>query len=370
VTTVRFLDLARRIATHRDELEKAIAGVLDRGLLVLGAEVERFESRWAGYCGTAHCVGVGSGTDAIALALEGLGIRPGDEVVAPANTCIPTIVGIELSGAAPVLADVDPQTFTLDPSAFERCIGERTKAVVLVHLYGQCGDVQGIRRVASAHGVKILEDAAQAHGSEFDGRRAGGLADAAAFSFYPTKNLGALGDAGAVVTDDAEVATYVRTARMFGERERNNSVRRGRNSRLDEMQAAVLLALLPHLDAATARRRVVADTYRETLRMIELTLPLEAEGRRHVYHLYVVRTRRRDDLRRALAEQGIETLIHYPRAVHQHAAYVHLARPGELDVSEALSREVLSLPLYPELVDAEIAAVAGAVRRAAQVAVA
>jgi len=370
VTTVPFLDLARRVAAHRDDLAQAIARVLDRGLLVLGAEVERFESLWADYCGAAHCVGVGSGTDAIALALAGLGIGPGDEVVAPANTCIPTIVGIELSGAAPVLADVDAQTFTLDPSAFERCIGERTKAVVLVHLYGQCAHVERVRAIASAHGVKVLEDAAQAHGSEFAGRRAGSLADAAAFSFYPTKNLGALGDAGAVVTDDAEVAEYVRAARMFGERVRNDSVRRGRNSRLDELQAAVLLVFLEHLDEATERRRAVADAYGEALRTIDLTLPLEAERRRHVYHLYVVRTRLRDDLRRALAEDGIETLIHYPRPVHQHAAYVHLARPGELDVSEALSREVLSLPLYPELADAEIAAVTGAVRRAAEVAVA
>jgi dTDP-3-amino-3,4,6-trideoxy-alpha-D-glucose transaminase len=364
VTIVPFLDLARRIAAHRDELEKAMGRVLGRGLLVLGAEVERFESFWAGYCGAAHCVGVGSGTDAIALALAGLGIGRGDEVVAPANTCIPTIVGIELSGAAPVLADVDAQTFTLDPGAFERCIGERTKAVVLVHLYGQCADVERVRAIASAHGVKVLEDAAQAHGSEFAGRRAGSLGDVAAFSFYPTKNLGALGDAGAVVTNDAAVAEYVRAARMFGERERNDAVLRGRNSRLDELQAAVLLVFLEHLDAATARRRAVADAYGEALRTTGLTLPLEAEGRQHVYHLYVVRTRRRDDLRRALADDGIETLIHYPRAVHQHPAYGDLARPGQLDVSEALSREVLSLPLYPELLDTEFAAVTDAVRRA------
>ena len=360
---VAFLDLARRIEARRSDLNRALAAVLDESRFVLGSESERFEAEWAEYCGARHALGVANGTDAIGLALEALGVQPGDEVVVPANTCVPTIAGIEAARGVPVLADVDPVSRTLDPAALEAALSERTRAVVLVHLYGQCGSMDDVCAIARGHGLKVLEDAAQAHGAEYGGRRAGTLADAAAFSFYPTKNLGALGDAGAVVTDDPDVAERVARARCYGERTRNESVTKGRNSRLDTLQAAALRVFLPHLDAGNARRRELAAFYGTALEDLDLELPAEMEGRRHVYHLYVVRTKARELLRARLAERGIETLVHYPRPVHAHPAYTQLAQP-RLEESESLAREVLSLPLYPELRDDEAQAVAFQVREA------
>jgi dTDP-4-amino-4,6-dideoxygalactose transaminase len=363
--TVRFLELARGIAEQREQLRAATESVLDEAHFVLGARVARFEEDFAAWCGAAHAVGVASGTDALALALQAVGIGPGDEVVTAANTCVPTVAAIESAGAVPVLADVDPRTFTLDPGAVAAVVTPRTRAVVPVHLYGQCADVEPLAEVARAHGLKLVEDAAQAHAAEHGGRRAGTLGDAAAFSFYPTKNLAALGDAGAVVTDDAAVAERVRRLRMYGERQRYESMLRGRNSRLDALQAAVLSVRLPRLDAWTERRRELAARYDDALAGSGVAPPVEAAGRRHAYHLYVVRTPRRDELRAALADAGVETLVHYPRPVHRHPAYVHLARPGRLETSERLCDEVLSLPLYPQLSDAEAGRVAEAVVEAA-----
>ena len=362
---VPFLDLSRQVGATRAEVEDAIGDVLDRGRFVLGPAVERFEERFAAYCGAGHCVGVASGTEAITIALRALGIGRGDEVVTAANTCVPTIAGIEGAGATPVLADVEPATCTLDPDAAAEAVTERTKAIVAVHLYGQCADMEGLREVARSHGLKVVEDAAQAHGAEFRGSRAGTLGDAAAFSFYPTKNLGALGDAGAVVTSDSEVAERARALRSYGERERNASVLRGMNSRLDELQAAVLLRKLPRLDGWNDGRRELASLYAEALSGCAAKLPAEARGRRHVYHLYVVRVRDRDRVRARLAEAGVETLVHYPRPIHRHPAYAALGREGApLAASEALSDEVLSLPLYPELPATEAEAVAAALRDA------
>jgi dTDP-4-amino-4,6-dideoxygalactose transaminase len=348
---VPFADLTRGVGSLRAELDSAVAEVLDRGRFILGARVAAFEDAFAAYCGARSAVGVASGTDAIAIALRAVGVAAGDEVIVPANTCIPTVAGVEAAGAVPVLADVDPRTWTLDPQAAASVVTERTRAVVPVHLYGLCADVEALRGL----GLPIVEDAAQAHGAEVGGRRAGSLGDAAAFSFYPTKNLGALGDGGAVVTNDDDVAATARSLRSYGERERYESVRHGWNSRLDELQAAILLVKLAHLEAGLGRRDALARRY-ERVGLPRQHVP---EGFRHAYHLFVVRSPERDELRARLAGAGIETLVHYPRAVHQHPAYERLGHDG-LGESEALAREVLSLPLYPELTDAELDAVLAA----------
>jgi dTDP-4-amino-4,6-dideoxygalactose transaminase len=361
VTPISFLDLRRQTEALRRELDSAIKVVLDEGRYVLGPRVEEFERAFADYCGAGHAVGVASGTEAITIALQACGIAHGDEVIVPANTCVPTVAGVEAAGAVPVLADVDLETYTLDPDSVERALTKRTRAVVAVHLYGQCADLPALRELTRLHALKLIEDAAQAHGAEVGGRRAGSLGDAAAFSFYPTKNLGALGDGGAVVTNDAVVAEEARRLRSYGERERYDSVRSGWNSRLDPLQAALLLVKLAHLDEWNGRRRRLAERYGEIMAGAEVVLPVEAVGGRHVYHFYVVRTRARDELAASLAERGVQTLVHYPRPIHGHEAYRHLARP--LPVSERLCDEVLSLPLYPELREDELERVAEAVKQ-------
>jgi dTDP-4-amino-4,6-dideoxygalactose transaminase len=368
--TVAFLDLSRQVAADRDELDEAIRGVLDSGRFILGERVERFEEEFARYCGASEAVGVASGTAAISLALRGLGIGDGDEVVVPANVCVPTVAGIQDAGAVPVLVDVERETGTLDPAELESAVTSRTRAVVAVHLYGQCASMDPIVAFARARGLRVVEDAAHAHGAELGGRRAGTLGDASAFSFYPTKNLGALGDAGAVVTDDAAVAERVRMLRSYGERTRYESVAEGTNSRMDELQAAVLSVKLRHLDERNERRRTLAELYLSALADLELELPIEAPGRRHVYHLFVVRTSDRDGLRARLAAAGVETGVHYPRPVHAHPAYARLARPGALSRSERQCAEVLSLPLHAELRDDEADEVAVALRRALETATA
>jgi dTDP-3-amino-3,4,6-trideoxy-alpha-D-glucose transaminase len=361
--TVPFLDLRRRFDGLGAELEDALAAVVADGRYVGGPRVEAFEGAFAAFCGARAAVGVASGTDAIELALRALQVGPGDEVITAANTCVPTVAGIEAAGATPVLVDVDEASFTLDPGELADATTSATKAIVPVHLYGRCADTDAIAEHAREHGLVVVEDAAQAHGAALEGKRAGTLGAAAAFSFYPTKNLGALGDAGAVVTDDEEVAATVRELRSFGERRGGESVRRGANSRLDPLHAAVLSVELPHLDAWNERRRGLAARYREDLADV-VDVPGEAAGDDHVHHLFVIRSRRRDALARELERRGIGTLVHYPRAVHGHAAYRGLARPGRLGRSERLAREVLSLPLYPELTDGEVETVIAAVRGA------
>ena len=363
---VPFLDLARNVSSHRAELDAAIECVLRSGRFVLGEEVQRFEDEFASFCGTKYAIGVASGTDAITVALQAVGVGPGDDVVTVANTCVPTIVGIEATGARPVLVDVDPDTFTLDPDKLEAALTERTRAIVPVHLYGQCADLEPILALARARGLRVVEDCAQAHGAEYRGRCAGSIGEAGAFSFYPTKNLGALGDAGAVTTNDAEVAERARLLRNYGERARFEHVVRGRNSRLDTLQAAVLRAKLPHLAAWNERRRELAARYTKSLAVTPVRPPIEADGRRHVYHLYVVRTPRREVFRAKLDERGVGTAVHYPTPIHLQPAYRDLA-PAEqsLEVTERLAREIVSLPLHPELEDADVAYVSDALGAAA-----
>lgn len=361
---VPFLELSREVGELREELDDAIARTIDAGQFVLGPSVEGFERDFAAFCGVGHAVGVASGTDALELALRAVGVRQGDEVLAPANTCVPTIAAIEGAGAVPVLVDVDPRTRTLDPDRLAEAVGPRARAIVAVHLYGRCAPMGAILELAEARDLVVVEDAAQAHGAEHEGRRAGALGRVAAFSFYPTKNLGALGDGGAVLTDDAELAERVRRLRSYGERERYLSVTTGTNSRLDELQASVLLTKLPRLEGWNDRRRALAMLYDELLDGAALELPEHPEDGRHAYHLYVVRVRERDRVRGQLAGAGIGTAVHYPRAVHEHPAYSRLGSGRELGVSEALAREVLSLPLYPGLREDEVMAVAEALRTA------
>ena len=358
--SVPFLDLRRQHATLRAELDDALRDVVGGDCFVGGPQVEAFEHAFATFCGATAAVGVANGTDAIELALRALGIGAGDEVITAANTCIPTVAGIEASGATPVLVDVDEASFTLDPNELPDATTSRTKAIVPVHLYGQCADVHAVGEYAREHGLVVVEDAAQAHGAAHDGVRAGRLGAAAGFSFYPTKNLGAMGDAGAIVTNNPHLAQTARELRGFGERGRE-AVRRGSNSRLDPIQAALLLVKLRRLETWNDRRRQLAALYRSEL-ADAVVVPNEGAAAHHVYHLFVIRSPRRDALARDLARRGIATLVHYPRAVHEHPAYHELGRPGRLARSERLAREVLSLPLYPELTDEEVRAVAAAVR--------
>jgi dTDP-4-amino-4,6-dideoxygalactose transaminase len=364
---VPFNDLARQTVRYREELEDVIARVLNAGRYVLGEELERFETAFASYCSTQFAVGVASGTDAITIALQAAGVGPDDEVITAANTCVPTIVGIEGAEARPVLVDCEESTYTLDPALIEKAITPRTRAIVPVHLYGQCADLDRILSLAQRHGINVIEDCAQAHGAEYGGRRAGSFGIAGAFSFYPTKNLGALGDGGAVVTNDPDIAERARLLRNYGERERFEHVLRGRNSRLDALQAALLTAKLKHLDAWNERRRELAARYSSTLDGSSASVPIEAERRRHVYHLYVIRVRERNRFREALANMGVETAIHYPTPVQRQPAYADLMPVDRsLAISERVAAEILSLPLYPDLSDEEALRVASAVAVAAE----
>jgi dTDP-4-amino-4,6-dideoxygalactose transaminase len=360
---VSFLDLGRRIESIRPRLEAEVGRVLARGRFILGEAGAELESEFAKYCGVDHAVGVASGTDALWLALEALGVGPGDEVVTVSNTCAPTIAAIVQSGATPVLVEVDPATLTMDPARAEAALSPRTRCILPVHLYGQCADLGALRELAERHGLFLVEDCAQAHGAECNGRRAGGVGHAGCFSFYPTKNLGALGDGGMVVTRDGALAQRLRLLRNYGYGEPNRSVMKGHNSRLDEVQAAVLLTSLDRLDEWNERRRAIAARYTAAFDGGPITPPVEAAWARHVYHLYVVRSPERNRLRQRLQARGVETMIHYPVPVHHQEGYAGLVRvgAGDLELSERLADEVLSLPLYPELTDREVDRVIDAV---------
>jgi dTDP-4-amino-4,6-dideoxygalactose transaminase len=365
LVSVPFVDLSRQAAAIADELEDGFSDVLRRGRFVGGPALERFEEAWASYCGAAHAVGVNSGTDAIALSLRAHGVEPGDEVVTPANTCVATITAIVATGATPVLADVDPATWTLDPASAEAALSPRTRALVPVHLYGRCADLDPLRALAAGRDLVLVEDAAQAHGAEYRGSRPGATSTAT-YSFYPTKNLGALGDAGAVVTNDVAIADELRRLRSHGERAeaRGVAIVPGVNSRLDEVQAELLTRKLAHLDTWNLRRRELAAYYLRELADAPITLPAEQHGDSHVWHLFVVLAEDRDAFRAHLSEEGVETLVHYPAPIHRQPAYTSLAGDLPLDVSERVCAQVVSLPLYAELTDAEAERVVDAVRAA------
>jgi dTDP-4-amino-4,6-dideoxygalactose transaminase len=360
---IPFNDLRRGVAELRYDLDAALARVLDSGWFVLGSEGRAFEEEFAVAAGSPHAVGVGSGTDAIELALRALGIGAGDEVVTQANTCVPTVAAIERAGATPVLCDVEAGAGTMDPGSLLGALGEKTRAVVPVHLYGQCADVEAIAELCSHRGIAVVEDCAQAVGAELRGRPAGTIGTLGCFSFYPTKNLAALGDGGAVVTNESELAERLRLVRQYGQTDRHRHVIEGVNSRLDEVQAAILRTRLPHLPRWNARRAEIAAAYTEALARSSVRPLAQLEGRRHVFHLFVVEAPDRDALHGYLETAGIGTLIHYPTPVHGHPPYRRLAAgPVSLSVSERLCERILSLPIYPELRDDEVERVAEALR--------
>jgi dTDP-4-amino-4,6-dideoxygalactose transaminase len=352
---------------HQEEIDRAIRQVLLSGRYVLGQEVAAFEEEFARYIAVREAIGVGSGTDALVLALRAGGVGPGDAVLTVSHTAVATVAAIELAGARPILAEVVPETFTLDPDGLEEALktgdGDQIKAIIVVHLYGHPADMDAIVEIAGRYGVQVIEDCAQAHGAAWQDRKAGALGSRlAAFSFYPTKNLGALGDGGAVVTNDPEIATRVRRLRQYGWRERYVSEVPGMNSRLDELQAAVLRVKLRYLDQENCRRREIAGSYDAGLADTPLRLPQVRSGATHVFHQYVVRSRERDQLRSFLEAHGVGSMIHYSVPVHLQPAYRgRVAVAGRLDRTEALCREILSLPMYPQMTDAEVERVGGAI---------
>ena len=348
---VPFLDLKAPYAELRDEMDAAYRRVMQSGWFILGDELAAFEAEFAAYCGAKYCVGVGNGLDALHLILRALKVGPGDEVIVPANTYIATWLAVSYAGATPVPVEPDERTYNLAPARIEEAITSRTKAVMPVHLYGQPADMDAIKEVAGQYGLKVIEDAAQAHGARYKGRRAGSLADAAGFSFYPGKNLGALGDGGAVVTDDAALADSVRLLRNYGSRVKYDHESQGYNSRLDELQAALLRAKLARLDEWNERRKQWAAVYLQQLEGVpDLTLPFVPEQVEPVWHLFVVRHPERQRLQEHLNAAGVGTLIHYPCPPHLQKAYADLGY-GQADfpLSERLSEEVLSLPMGPHL---------------------
>ncbi|MBP7649709.1 MAG: DegT/DnrJ/EryC1/StrS family aminotransferase [Phenylobacterium sp.] len=360
---MKFFDLNLSEPGLRGELDLAYGRVMDSGWMILGPELAAFEAEFAAWCGAARCVGVGNGLDALTLTLRAAGVAAGAEVIVPAHTFAATWMAVEAVGAVPVPVEVDPRTYTLDAAACAAAVTARTAAIVPVSLYGHPVDLEPLMALAQRHGLFVLEDAAQSHGASYHGRRTGGGAHATAFSFYPTKNLGALGDAGAVTTNDAGLAEAVRRLRNYGSDQKYVHQTLGANSRLDELQAAFLRVLLPRLDAANDRRRALAAAYDTALAGSDLTTPIEAEGARHVYHLYVVRSPERDALQARLRAAGIESLIHYPIACHRQAAFAHCGfKPGAFPLAEALADQVLSLPLWPAMPSENVGLVASALR--------
>lgn len=358
---VPFLDLTAQYRTIESEIRAALDRVFERGRFILGPEVEAFEAEFAAYLGVPYAVGVASGTDGLTLALQALGVGPGDEVITVSHTAVATVVGIERSGARPVLVDVDPATWTIDPAAVRAAVTDRTRAVVAVHLYGNPADMDALLEIGQAHGLYLIEDACQAHGARYRRQRVGTLGHVGVFSFYPTKNLGGYGDGGMVVTADPTVAERLRRLREYGWRQRFISEQAGTNSRLDEIQAACLRVKLSRLDEWNERRRTLARLYRESLRDTPVQFQGVLPDAEPVYHLLVIRVPDRDGLQAFLAEHGIGTMVHYPQAVHQQPAYRHLSR-RDLSVTEQIVQEILSLPMYPELPEAAVGYVADCIR--------
>ncbi|HZP76301.1 MAG TPA: DegT/DnrJ/EryC1/StrS family aminotransferase [Pseudolabrys sp.] len=362
--TIPWASPAAQYRAHKADIQAAIARVLDSGAYVLGGEVESFERAFADYCGVAHAVGVGSGTDALILALRGLDIGEGDEVVTVSHTALATVAAIVATGATPVLVDIDAASYTIDPARLEEAIGPRTKAIIAVHLYGRPADLDAIGPIAKRHKLHLIEDCAQATGARYREGRVGSVGDVACFSFYPTKNLGAIGDGGMVTTREAGVAARVRRLRQYGWNDARETEEVGVNSRLDPLQAAILRVKLPHLDDDNARRAAIARRYGRGLAGLPLTLPTEANAAGHVYHLYVLGCDDRDGLAAHLAKQGVGSAIHYAVPAHRHKGYdtrVRVPQAG-LPVTEKLVGRILSLPIYPELSDAEADQVIAAIR--------
>lgn len=329
------------------EIKEAINNVVDSGWYILGKEVEKFEKEFADYCNTDYCVGVGNGLEALHLILRAYDIGEGDEVIVPANTYIATALAVSYAGAKPVLVEPDERTYNINPDLIEEKINSNTKAILPVHLYGQPADMDLINEIAKKHDLKVIEDAAQAHGALYKNKKAGSLGDAAGFSFYPTKNLGALGDAGAVTTNDKKLADKIRTLRNYGSKKKYYNKYKGFNSRLDEMQAAVLRVKLKYLDSWNEERKENAEIYLKNVSNNDLILPYVPDWADSVWHLFVLRNKNRDDLQDYLLENEIKTQIHYPVPLHLQEAYNNLGySKGDFSISEQLASEVLSLPFW------------------------
>jgi dTDP-4-amino-4,6-dideoxygalactose transaminase len=360
--SVAFLNLARANAPFIDEIQEAVARVVASGWYVLGSETAAFEQEFADYCGTRHCVGVGNGLDALTLVLRAWGIGEGDEVIVPSNTFIATWLAVSQTGARVVPVEPDERTYNMDPDRIEVAITSRTRAIIPVHLFGQPAAMAAIDIIARRHGLLVLEDAAQAHGALHDERRAGSLGHAAAFSFYPGKNLGAMGDGGAITTNDDELAGKIRKLRNYGSSVKYRHDVMGVNSRLDEIQAAILRVKLRALESENAKRATVARTYTDALAGLPLILPTIAKDTVPVWHLYVVRTEHRDTLQTHLKQCGIDTLVHYPVACHQQQAYAGTQWQAQ-PIAEKLQNQILSLPMAPYLTSDEIGNVADGIAR-------
>ncbi len=364
---IPLVNLKRQHTVLCNEIHAAMAEVVSRGDYILGESVQKFEQEFAKYCKAKHCIGVSNGLDAITLTLKGLGIGQGDEVITQANTFIATALGIYHAGATPVLVDHDPNTYNLDPTRLVSAITPKTKAILPVHLYGQPAQIDIIRAIADEHGLLVIEDAAQAHGARFHGNRCGSLGHAACFSFYPGKNLGALGDGGAVVTDDDELANWLRMARNYGARSKYEHVIAGFNNRLDTIQAAVLRVKLQHLDTWNTTRRQHAARYMDILENSDVVLPTTIENVEHVYHLFVVRCGNRDEVLEALKVEEIFAGVHYPQPIHtQEALRRSCSVPHRLTNTASFCDELLSLPLCPFITGREIDTVAAIVSRVAK----
>ena len=360
---IPFLDLKAPHVELRPEIDSAIARVLDSGWYILGPEVEAFEAEFAGYCQADHAIGLANGLDALHLALRAMDVGPGDEVIVPSNTYIATWLAVSQCGAVPVPVEPDPATHNIDPARIEAAITPRTRVILPVHLYGQPADLDPILAIARKHGLRVLEDGAQAHGARYKGRRIGGHGDAVAWSFYPGKNLGALGDGGAVTTNDAQIADRLRVLRNYGSRVKYVNEVAGYNSRLDPLQAAVLRVKLAHLDDWNARRTALAQVYLDGLRDTGLVLPHVPDWAQPAWHLFVVRHRQRDDLQRALTEAGIGSLIHYPIPPHKQQAYAVAGYPDDaFPLASQLAGEVLSLPMGPQMGVGEVEEVVSCIR--------
>lgn len=360
---IPFVDLNSQYHSIKNEIDPAIAAVINRSAFVLGKEVEDFERDFADFCESSFAVGVDSGYSALELILRALDIGPGDEVITTANTFISTALSIWSCGARPVFVDIDPTTYNIDPAQIEPAITSKTRAILPVHLYGHPADMDPITSIARDHKLYVVEDACQAHGSRYKGRRVGGLGDAAAFSFYPSKNLGAYGDGGIIVSNNPDIAEKTRILRDVGQKVKNIHPVKGFNHRLDNIQAAVLLAKLPHLSGWNSARRQAAANYDKYLSDLPVTIPHVAPWAEPVYHLYVIKAANRDELQKHLAAFGVPTGIHYPTPIHLQPAFFDLEYPPRsFPVTEAFSSEILSLPIFPEIDENSIAYIASKIQ--------
>jgi len=348
--------------SYKDEINEAISRVLDSGWYILGKEVELFEKEFSDYIGVRYGIGVGSGTEALHLALVACGIGPGDEVITVSHTAVATAAAITLSGATPVFVDIEPRYFTIDPDCIRKAITSKTKAILPVHIYGHPADMDAIMQIAHEYGLKVIEDCAQAHGAKYKGQRVGSIGDIGCFSFYPTKNLGAIGDGGIIVTGLPDLAEKSRLLRQYGWKERYISNSEGWNSRLDEIQAAILRVKLKRLDEENQKRIKLAEQYLDGLQGLPLGLPRKRGDCEHVYHLFVIRTNERESLQDYIGRNGISTSIQYPIPIHKQPYYMSVGQNRSLPVTEKLAKEIVSLPMYPELSLEEIRKIINSVK--------